>query len=106
MSTNWSEEYCGREPLEFEQLNEMTYIQRRNIRIQEATEENPMASGYICESRLISKETYEEFETSKDSPSQEELRTKLNTNDENLMVLMDAVADLYEMILALGGGTI
>ena len=53
----WTEEFLGREPGEFEKLNETTYIQRRNIR----ENDNEEIGGWICESRFISVTEYNDI---------------------------------------------
>ena len=62
MKTAWSEERLGYQPSQFEKANDDTYIQRRNIRrdilTDDSTESEP---GWICESRFISDDIYEDF---------------------------------------------
>ena len=40
MKTAWSEERLGYQPLQFEKVNDNTYIQRRNIRRDTLTEDS------------------------------------------------------------------
>jgi hypothetical protein len=90
--------------LQFEQLNDDTYIQRRNI--QKAPDrEGVEDSGYECESRMISKDVYNDMLDALSDPSQTELLNKFNivtenqeSSDDNTLIIMDAIADLYELI--------
>lgn len=113
MKTEWQKELCSSYPAEFEQLNPDVYIQRRNIIQKQAVEDNSMMRGYSgfeCESRYISKDVYEAFMEQLESPSQKQIVNNLTTvqnnqslSDENMMIIMSAIADLYETLAVLSG---
>lgn len=106
MKTAWSEERLGYQPSQFEKVNGNTYIQRRNIRrdvlVEGFTESEP---GWICESRFISDDIYEDFMEVMNSPAQEQIVNNFTTiqntqagTDENTITLMLGTADLYEKL--------
>lgn len=106
MKTAWSVERLGRQPSQFEKLNDNTYIQRKNIRRDTLTEDS-MASepGWICEARFISDDIYEDFMEVMNSPAQEQIVNNFTTiqnaqagTDENTIALMLGTADLYERL--------
>lgn len=110
MKTEWREELCSEYPKQFQKLNPTTYIQRKNIRKMESKEGEMGFLGYICESRIISNEVYEAFMDDMNAPSQMEIREKLqkveesqDLADSNNLVIMSAIADLYEALTALYG---
>lgn len=107
MITEWSTETLSRKPEAFQKLNENIYIQRRNI--QKIEEDIPNSTDksiyYTCECRKLDKSTYESFINMLESPTQEELVSKIknvqNTqtnSDENTTALMLGVVDLYEKL--------
>lgn len=108
MKTEWQKELCSSYPATFEQLNPDAYIQRRNIVRREAVEDDSMMGGdpgFECESRYISKDVYEAFMEQLESPSQQQIINNLITvqdnqslSDVNTMVVMSALADIYEVI--------
>ena len=74
MKTAWSEERLGYQPSQFEKVNDNTYIQRRNIRRDTLTEDSTESEpGWICESRFISDDIYEDFMEVMNSPAQEQI---------------------------------
>lgn len=64
MKTEWSKEMCSEYPETFVQLNETTYLQRRNIE-----EDTGEGGGYVCESRRISKDVYEVLQEEYSTPT-------------------------------------
>lgn len=100
MFDTWKEEFSSRELEEFEQLNETSYIQRRNIeQLEDGT--------YRCECRIISIEEYEKYLNDLSSPSHMELIGRLNRlesaqeeNQSNVLVLMMALAEIYETMIS------
>lgn len=108
MKTEWQKELCSVYPAAFEQLNPDTYIQRRNIVRKEVVSDDSMNTGdpgFECESRYISKDVYETFMEQLESPSQQQIINNLITvqdnqslSDGNTMVVMSALADIYEVI--------
>lgn len=108
MKTDWTEEQCGRLPEQFEQLNDDTYIQRRNIHRAEPKEIDIGEPGWVCESRMISKDIYDDFMDVLNSPAQAQIVNNLKSveekqqlNDEAMVVVMGAIADLYETVATL-----
>lgn len=104
MKTKWTEEHLIQQPKQFEKLNHDVYIQRRNIKM-EQTEEDPSEIGWVCESRFISKDIYEDFMDVLNSPAQEQIVNNFVTiqnaqagTDENTITLMMGTADVYEKI--------
>lgn len=106
MKTAWSEELIGYKPSQFEKVNDNTYIQRKNIRrdtlMEDSTKSEP---GWICESRFISDDIYEDFMEVLNSPAQEQIVSNFTTiqntqagTDENTITLMMGTADLYEKL--------
>lgn len=111
MKTVWSEELLGHQPSQFEKVNDNTYIQRRNIRKDtlpgDSVESEP---GWICESRFISDDIYEDFMEVMNSPAQEQIVNNFTTiqntqagTDENTVTLMLGTADLYEKLDDIAG---
>lgn len=108
MKTEWQKELCSIYPATFEQLNPDVYIQRRNIVRRETVTDDSMMSGdpgFECESRYISKDVYEAFMEQLESPSQQQIINNLVTvqdnqslSDGNTMIVMSALADIYEVI--------
>ena len=106
MKTAWSEERLGYQPSQFEKVNNDTYIQRRNIRRDTLTEDSTESEpGWICESRFISDDIYEDFIEVMNSPAQEQIINNFTTiqntqagTDENTITLMLGTADLYEKL--------
>lgn len=105
MKTEWQKELCSVLPQEFEQLNPDCYIQRRNIVKREATEETMGDPGYECDSRFISKDVYEVFMEQLESPAQTAIMSNLDTvqvnqqtGEVNNLVIMSALADIFELI--------
>lgn len=106
MKTAWSEERLGYQPSQFEKVNDNTYIQRRNIR--RDTLRNDLTKsdlGWVCESRFISDDIYEDFMEVMNSPAQEQIVNNFTTiqnkqagTNENTMTLMLGTADLYEKL--------
>lgn len=111
MKTEWSEERLGYQPSQFEQVNETTYIQRKNIRRDVLTEDSTESEpGWICESRFISDDIYEDFMEVMNSPAQEQIVNNFTTiqntqagTDENTITLMLGTADLYEKLDDIAG---
>lgn len=109
MKTEWTDELCSKIPEQFEQLNPDTYIQRRNIRKNQTKEDEANNfESYICESRMISTDVYNEFMEAMESPSQLQIINNFQTvtenqqiSDSNTLTIMSAIADLYEMIAGL-----
>lgn len=111
MKTPWREETLSRLPQQFEQLNSNQYIQRKNIRLDETPKEDDMEGSeptYICESRVISVDDYESYMDSLDSPAQAQTTESLTAISENQaeggsnqLAVMEAIAELYEMVAAL-----
>ncbi len=92
MKTNWQKEMTSEQPLEFEQVNPTTYIQRKNI------EENPNEDqgGFICESRFISNDVYEALMEEYDSPAYKAILDQNETMDEANALLMLAQEEIQE----------
>lgn len=115
MKTEWQKELCSSYPATFEQLNPDAYIQRRNIVRREAVEDDSMIGsdpGFECESRYISKDVYEAFMEQLESPSQQQIVNNLtmvqdnqSLSDGNMLIIMSAIADLYETLAVLSGLT-
>lgn len=111
MKTEWSKERLGYQPKQFEKVNETTYIQRKNIHRDVLTNDSIASEpGWVCECRFISDDIYEEFMEAMDSPSQQQIINNLHTitsfqelSDSNTLILMSAIADLYETIAVLSG---
>ena len=106
MKTAWSEELIGYKPSQFEKVNDNTYIQRKNIRRDTLTGDSTKSEpGWICESRFISDDIYEDFMEVLNSPAQEQIVSNFTTiqnnqagTDENTITLMMGTADLYEKL--------
>lgn len=112
MKTDWSEEICSHEPQQFEQLNPTTYIQRRNVKKVPYTVGENESFEYVCESRFISSDLYEEFMKMLDSPAQQQVINNFHSvsegqqiSDEDMLIIMSAIADLYETVAVLSGIT-
>lgn len=112
MSAQWFKEGLSDERPEFERLNETSYIQRRNFQKVESENDGEKIDGYTCDSRIISKATYERFMEELGSPSNENVKKEIGNviknqqlSDENTLTIMAAIADLYETIAALSGIT-
>lgn len=111
MKTVWSEELLGYQPSQFEKVNDNTYIQRRNIRRDTLTGDSvESGSGWVCESRFISDDIYEDFMEVMNSPAQEQIVNNFTTiqntqagTDENTITLMLGAADLYEKLDDIAG---
>ena len=105
MKTSWTTEHLTRKPETFEQLNATTYIQRRNIRVDDTQKDETMArteTEYICESRMISKDVYEAYEDDLYSMSQQQTDDTLSDitvtqseSSSNQMTTMEAIAEIY-----------
>lgn len=110
MKTPWREEQLSRLPKQFEPLNSNQFVQRRNIRVSKTTNEMTEESEttYICESRVISSDLYEEYMDLLSTPAQEETKQALNDisagqtiGGDNQLSIMEAMADLYDLIAQL-----
>lgn len=111
MKTPWREEQLSRLPQQFEQLNSTQYIQRKNIRLDETPKEDEMEGSeptYLCKSRVISADVYEQYMDLLDSPAQEETKESLSSISEsqaeggnNQLAVMEAIAELYDMVAQL-----
>lgn len=111
MKTAWSEELIGYKPSQFEKVNDNTYIQRKSIRRDTLTGGSTKSEpGWICESRFISDDIYEDFMEVLNSPAQEQIVSNFTTiqnnqagTDENTITLMMGTADLYEKLDDIAG---
>ena len=76
--------------MKFVQLNDSVYLQRKNIQAASIDPEFPDSDpGYICESRIISKDVYEDLITP----------TPVDDNATNNMLdIMEALADIYTIL--------
>ena len=90
MKTDWTEEKFSGEPLRFVQLNDSVFLQRKNIQALPVDPEYPDSDpGYVCESRKISKDVYEDLITS--TPIDDEVTS-------NMFDIMEAIADIYTIL--------
>lgn len=107
----WKEENSSVQPKELERVNSNTFIQRRNITAFEREgvgEGSEKETGYFCEYRFISEDEYYSLlqqEENNDKvndnllvsmEAQAEIYEKMMEQEENQMVIMQAIADLYE----------
>lgn len=90
-ASQWFTEYTTSKPEEFEKLNDSSYMYRRNI---QSTENGQ----WECESRIIGTDTYNEYMRELNSPAQNELMQGQKLSDENAVIIMEAIADLYEAV--------
>lgn len=95
MSSEWREESLTREPLEFEQLNNEQYIQRRNIVKVHHPEEDgmPTYDEWQCESRVIFEKEYYQTAISGLTEENERLSTEVEG-------LGDAILEMSEILYA------
>ena len=85
----WKKELCREQPETLQELGKGTYIQRRNITPYERKDGNGEADkGYSCEYRILTKEEY--------FAAQADIYEKLIETEKNQLVIMQAIADLYE----------
>ena len=97
MQNIWSNEVMTFEPEPFAKINETTRIQRVNIVKNED-------GTWSCKSRFISEEDYRQLLSDMSSPAQLELVSKLEEAQAQNIATMEAIADLYEMLLSLNIG--
>lgn len=74
MKTEWTREQCSVQPEQFAPLNDRTYIQRRNI-VRAPEMEGVKDPGWVCESRKISADVYQEIMEQADLVQQVVLET-------------------------------
>ena len=99
MKTEWTKELCGTEkPEAFQKVSDDTYIQRINI--QSYTKQDELTgeekTNWSCISRFISNDIYETLEDQMTTPAQLELMKQFQLTDSNSVVIMSALAELYE----------
>ena len=88
----WKKELCREQPETLQELGKGTYIQRRNITPYERKDGNGEADkGYSCEYRILTKEEY--FAALEQENSNKNM---LIETEKNQLVIMQAIADLYE----------
>lgn len=92
-TSQWFSEYMTKKPEEFEKLNDSSYMYRKNIQQLENGQ-------WECESRIIGNDTYNEYMRELNSPAQNELMKGQKLSDENALIIMEAIADLYSMMCA------
>ena len=92
----WKKELCREQPKTLHELGKGTYIQRRNITPYERKDGNGEADkGYSCEYRILTKEEY--FAALEQENSNKNMLTSMAAQAEkNQLVIMQAIADLYE----------
>ena len=94
MKTEWTtEQITGEKPAQLVQLNPDTYIQRKNI-TQAPEREDGADPGWVCESRMISKDVYEDIQEQTDI-----IREVVNDTTE-----ADKYKDGYDAAVILLGG--
>lgn len=108
----WKTENCSSLPKELEMVNADTVIQRRNIIRMEKTAEDGSDRKeifYSCESRFLSMDEYYTMLQQEESNekvndniltsmgAQAELYEKMLATEENQVVIMEAIAELYEL---------
>lgn len=107
----WQKENCSVQPKELEVVNANTFIQRRNITRFEREaigESEEKEVGYSCEYRFISADEYYALLQQEENnatvnenllvsmQARAEIYEKMLAQEENQMVIMQAIADLYE----------
>ena len=93
-----------RQPETLQELGKGTYIQRRNItRMKEKTGTEKLIRVISCEYRILTKEEYFAALSRKtaikniaDWPAQADIYEKLIETEKNQLVIIQAIADLYE----------
>lgn len=81
MNSTWTEEILSRYPEKYEQLNDSTYIIRRNI-TKETDEQGNVF--YRCECKTITKDEYSNM-----------IDSDFNNK---FLIIMEAIADIYEKL--------
>ena len=83
----WNKEECSVQPDAVQMINRDTVIERRNIQpFERIGAEGETEKGYTCEYRII--------------PVAEYIAAVGKTGSDNLLISMEAQAELYEEILA------
>lgn len=108
--SEWFDETLSEKPEEFQKLNPNTYMQRTNAKKITITNPNTKEDEvyWTCRSRKIPTSLYNEYMSNKAAPTNDALRAmitdlqeKQKTNDENTLIVMSALADLYETVALL-----
>ena len=107
INSKWFADSLTRVPEQFERLNKNQWIQRRNVVMKTEPVESPAEGepeemvSYDCEARIISNAEYEELMNTLYTPAQDETVNLMANSDDNQTVLMEALAEIYEMLAAL-----
>ena len=98
--TEWRREILSKKPKEFERLNEKFVIQRRDIVENSVIEKNTNIEQtiYECYSRTLCNEEYDTLKDSLYTPAQMKNEKNFKENDSNMLIVMSAIADLYEKV--------
>lgn len=99
MATEWQKDRAGFKPYEFEKCNKKQWIQRENIKeieVKDDPESSETRIEYESDMRFISNEEYEALM----SKRLQETNHNSSVSTANELDLMDAIVDLYEMIIS------
>ena len=92
MKTEWQKEKCASLPEEFQRIAPNVYLQRRNIRKADLTEDGK-DGGYECDCRRISLDVYEALQEELYSPAYE--ATKRLLEDQSVALAESQLAMEY-----------
>lgn len=84
------------EPSEIEFCKNTVYI-RKNILQKKRTHSDETITVWVYREAVLTREEFEEYSKL--------IETKKAFNDENQIIIMEAIADLYDVISSIQGGT-
>ena len=106
----WKKELCAVQPKALERVNPDTFIQRRNIEPYEReVMDGQTEKGFFCEYRFLSVDEYCTLQEQEEGRAairddiltsmgaQADIYEAIQTQEENQLTIMEAIAELYEM---------
>lgn len=118
MKSKWFKDGLTRIPEEFERLNKKQWIQRVNVQAEEVptgapedSEEPQTMTMYTCDARILSNEEHDALLDTLYTPAQNQNQKSFSAIEQNQAVgdddrvsLMEAMADLFELVMSIQGG--
>lgn len=109
MKSDWMNSFSHDMPQEFEQTNENEWRQNVNIHEDTITYEGPEGEdvteeGYAYQTRILDKKAYTELMDTLYTPAHEKIEANQAAGDDDRISLMEAMAEIYELLLMATGG--